>query len=37
METILEFKEAWEASEVASLTSDRDRKLEAMGIEVDEN
>lgn len=37
METILEFKEAWEASEIASLTADRDRKLEAMGIEVDEN
>lgn len=37
METILAFKEAWEAAEVACLTADRDRKLEAMGIERDEN
>ena len=37
METILAYKEAWEAQEVASLTSDRDRKLESMGIERDEN
>ena len=37
LETILAYKEAWEASEIACLTADRDRKLEAMGIERDEN
>ena len=32
----MDYKEVWEAQEVASLTSDRDRKLEMMGVEVDE-
>ena len=37
LQTVLAYKEAWEAQEIASLTADRDRKLEAMGIERDEN
>ena len=36
METVQAYKEAWEAQEIASLTADRDRKLEMMGVEVDE-
>ena len=37
MGTIQTYRETWEAREVASLTADRDRKLELMGIEKDEN
>ena len=37
LHTILSYKEAWEAQEVASLTADRDRKLELMKVEKDEN
>lgn len=36
LETVQAYKEAWEAQEIASLTADRDRKLEMMGVEVDE-
>lgn len=37
LQTILSYKEAWEAQEVASLTADRDRKLELLRVEKDEN
>ena len=36
METITAYRECWEEQEKASLISDRDRKLELMGIEVEE-
>lgn len=36
LETVKSYIEVWEAQEVSSLTADRDRKLEMMGVEVDE-
>lgn len=32
LQTILDYKNAWEAQEEACLTADRDRKLEQMGV-----
>ena len=37
LQTILSYTEAWEAQEVTSLTADRDRKLELLRVEKDEN
>ena len=37
MSTIQSYRETWEQREVASLTRDRDRKLDLMNVERDEN
>ncbi len=37
LQTVQSYKETWEQREVASLTRDRDRKLDLMGVERDEN
>ena len=36
LETVTAYRECWEKQEEYCLTADRDRKLELMGIEVEE-